>query len=473
MGRIFYIFWLDDDRWVVVGHDKETVYARMLLKDGTTKDLYTTDKQILGADYDEERRQLVISVGREDAKLAIIDVTGNTDIRWVPESGIPPFYPPSVWPDSGYLAYSVDKKGHQELVVRSIETMAEIARATIPGFGSVQWFDASHLFGVIVRDGRLAPHVFDLKTREWSGPLAEVSALFSTITQDGPVWVANSFFQPPFLQALRHGKLETLIPPSRVSTDARFESHYYPSFDGRPVQGWLLRNPDPKAPLIIYLHGGPTALTGDFWWPEIPALVMAGYHVFAPNFRGSDGFGAEFRDLNIGDIGGGDLKDVAYGAEYAANLLNAGQKPAIVGGSYGAYLALLALTIFPDKWVGGVAIAAPTDCSEIYSLADSHYRFFYTHFLGGTPQEKPELYRERSPITHLAQLKTRVLLLHGENDSLTPLEPVKKFYQKAREMELPVDLVVTKDEGHGSLQDMNAIRDTVLTLEHLQKLFPR
>jgi len=133
----------------VVGHDKETVYAKSLLRDGTMKDLYTTNEQILGAAYDGQRNLLTFSVGREAAKLVIIDIAHPNHSQWVPEAGIPPFYPPSVHSEIGLLAYSIDKRTHQKL--------------------------------------------------EWSSPLADVSALFSTVTKDGPVWVANSLFQPPFL----------------------------------------------------------------------------------------------------------------------------------------------------------------------------------------------------------------------------------------------------------------------------------
>lgn len=472
MGRLFYIFWETDASWLVVGHDQKTVYARRLDSSGTTEDLYVTEKQILGAAYDDQRKLLVLAVGRgKEAQIAILDPSNPSRVRWAPDKGLPPFFPPSVYPPQGYLAYTRDLGEKQEVVVRSIESLDEIFRAALPGFGWAEWIDAKHLFGVILKDGRLSPRVLDVKSLEWSLPLTGASAAFFTVTQDGPVWVSNSFFQPPYLQAWRNGKLITLTPPTRVLEGASAESRYYESFDKRHVQGWLLRNPNPKAPLVVYCHGGPTATQGDWWWPEIPALVLAGYHVFAPNFRGSDGFGSEFRDLNIGDLGGGDLQDVLYGMRYVSRVLGLEEeKPCIVGGSYGAYLTLEALTTMPDLWRGGVAIAATTDWTEDYGIVDSHYREFCRHFFGGTPSEKPELYRDRSPITHLEGLRSPVLILQGENDRMTPLGPVKRFYEEARRRGLPVELVVTKDEGHNSLRDMNAIRDTVLMLEQLGKL---
>ncbi len=312
--------------------------------------------------------------------------------------------------------------------------------------------------------------IVDIRSGEWSPPLADVSALFSTVTKDGPVWVANSFFQPPFLQALRNGVVVNLTAPRSVAQNIRVENHHYPTFDGRRVQGWLLRNPNPEAPLVMYLHGGPTATQGDWWFPEIPALAIAGFHVFAPNFRGSDGFGMEFRDLNIGDLGGGDLQDVRYGARCAMEAIKTDHRPALFGGSYGGYLTLQGLVTQPDEWAGGVAIAPTTDWKEDYNLSDSHYRKFCVHFFGGTPAEKSDLYDDRSPITHLKGLTKPLLILHGENDTITPLEPVKKFSAEAEKLGLTVQLAITRDEGHGSLHNLNAIRDIALTLEHLRTI---
>lgn len=471
MGRILYTFWAREDSWVVVGHDKKTVYARLLFQDGATQDLFTTDEQILGAAYDDQRNLLAFTVGRESAKLAVLDISSPQHLQWVPEEGIPPFYPPSTYPEKGLLAYTVDKETHQELVIRSIETLEEIGREKIPGFGFVDWVDENNLFGVITEDGRLSPRMVDVRSGEWSPPLAKLSALLSTVTSKGPVWVANSLTRPPFLQALRSGEVVDLTPPIDVARDIHVENHHYQSFDGRRVQGWLLRNPDPKAPLVMYLHGGPTYLQGDWWYPEIPALALGGYHVFAPNFRGSEGFGKEFRDLNIGDLGGGDLRDVGYGAEYAMKIVESNGRPALFGGSYGGYLTLEGLTVQPEVWAGGVAIAPDTDWAETYNLTDAHYRKFCVHFFGGNPKEKLALYEERSPITHLKNLAKPALILHGDNDNITPLQPVKKFSMEARRMGLPVELVITPDEGHGSMHNANAIRDTVLALEHLRSIF--
>ena len=475
MGRVRNVFWADNDRWIVVGNDKNTVYARTVLGDGSIENLYNTQDQISGAAYDRVRGFLVVSVGRgRGAKIGIIDVFRGKSERWITESEIPPFSDPSVFPDKGYVAYPrVSSRGTQEFVVRSIDGLEELYCYSAPGdvvFN--EWLDENHLVGITRKNSLVKPRVLDIREGIWSEPLTDVSVDSLAVTQEGPIWVGTSFSVPPFIQGLREGKLVTVVPPASDRKYPTPESHSYPSFDGRKIQGWLIRNPlGGVAPLVVYCHGGPTTMAGNWWSPEIQALVSAGYHVFAPNFRGSESFGSEFRDLNIGDVGGGDLQDVLYGAKYVMKMLGLSRTPALVGGSYGGYLVLQGLTTQSDQWAGGVAVAPLTDWIDAYETGDAHYRYFCVHFLGGTPEEKKTLYAERSPKTHVGRLKRPALILAGENDSISQLEPILKFCEEAKKHGASVKLVVTKGEGHGSISHQNAIRDTVNMLEHLGSLY--
>ncbi len=474
LGQVLYTFWATDDQWIVVGHDMKTIYVRLLEANGAVHDLYTTDQQITGASYDHQRGLVAFSVGRgRDARLAVLPISNPADVQWAPDQGMPPYNPPAVHSEKGLMAYTVDaQNGSQETAIVSFPALEPLKHVPIPGTGYMDWLDENHLFGIILKEGRLAPLTLDLPSEKWSEPLANISGLFSAITSEGPVWVANSISQPPFLQALRNGEVVNITRPTQEAS-FHAESEWYTSFDGRKIHGWLVKSPVPDAKLVLYLHGGPTALQGDWWYPELSALVLGGFHVFAPNFRGSDGYGVEFRDLNIGDLGGGDLEDVQYAAKHAQQVLGLKSKPAAVGGSYGGYLTIMALMVYPNDWAGGVAIAPPTDFVEQYYSDDAHYRTWGTHFFGGTPEEKKELYRDRSPIAHLDKLRAGLLIIAGENDSIVSLKQVKRFAEEAKKMHRPVELVVAKDEGHGSLQSANAIRDNILMVEHLKKIYSR
>jgi pimeloyl-ACP methyl ester carboxylesterase len=479
IGRINKLFWVTDDTWIVVGCDKQEYYIRLLHRDGSTEPLFLTDEQILTAAYDEKRNRVIAAVGRgPGTRIAVIDA--HRTVTWVSESDTSEDTHPFICSEPEYLAYTTDVSGSTEIVVRTLSTLQEITRVEVPGSigflpgeGNIFWVDSKTIFAAVAKDAQLSPQLLDVTTGKWSHPLADISVLASTCTKEGPLWIGSSFSQPLSVQTLRNQKVVTVIQPDYTGTYVQSESHWYTSFDGQKIQGWLLRNPDPEAPLLVFCHGGPNFATLNMWAQGVLELVLAGYHVFAPNFRGSTTFGAEFKNLNIGDIGGGDLQDVLYGARYAMKVLGITRKPGIVGGSYGGYLTMQALTTQPDEWAGGVALVPWVDLIETHELGDAHYKALDTYLLGGTPEEKPELYRDRSPSTHLEKLKSPVLMIAGENDSRCPLPPIKNLYEKAQQLNLPVELEVIKQEGHGAVQISNLILFIILQLEFLKTLFPR
>jgi dipeptidyl aminopeptidase/acylaminoacyl peptidase len=341
----------------------------------------------------------------------------------------------------------------------------------IPGIGNITWIDDNTVFVGVARKAHLSPWLLTLSDGRWTGPLNDRSVIFTTSTSDGPVWVGSSFSSPPCIYALRDGTVVTLVEQDHSDEYYAGESHWYTSFDGRKIQGWLLRNETPEAPLVVFCRGGSDAAVLSMWGTGIQEIVKAGYHVFAPNIRGSTTFGAEFENLKCGDVGGGDLQDVLYGARYAAHLLGTKRKPALVGGSYGGYLVLQALTVVPDEWAGGVAIVPIVDFVELYEQADPSYKTFIAHQFDGTLEEKPELYKDRSPITHIETLKSPVLVIAGENSQWCPPGIARKLCEKAQNMNLPVFLEVLEGENHGPSRVSHAIKTAVLELEFLEALF--
>jgi dipeptidyl aminopeptidase/acylaminoacyl peptidase len=481
IGRLSKLFWYSDTEWIVIGCDKQEYYIKVISQD-YQHSLYSTHEQILTADYDDTRQVLVAAVGRgAGTKLALINV--NTDnktdnnIVWISESDTSEDTFPCIYSDTGHLAYTTDVSGHTEIVVRSIEDLDEVCRVNVPGdigflpgTATLVWVNENTMLCGVAKHAEISPRVVTIPGGEWSDPVLDGSVLGAAATKSGILLHGSSLSQPHCIQRLHNNTVVTIIKPDHENFIPG-ESHWYTSFDGRKIQGWLLRSSDPEAPLIMYCHGGPNFATLNMWRPDVQALVQGGYHVFAPNFRGSTTFGSEFRDLNIKDLGGGDLKDVMYGATYAAEILGITEKPAITGGSYGGYLTLMALTLHPDEWQGGVSLIPLVDIVKTYELADAHYKALYEHLLGGTPEERPELYREQSPITHLENLIHSVLIIAGENDPRCPLQPIHTFYEKAQQLNVPVDLEVIPKEGHGAAVVSNMMKMNVLQLEFLKTLF--
>ena len=218
----------------------------------------------------------------------------------------------------------------------------------------------------------------------------------------------------------------------------------YKSYDDLEIPCIIFESNIPKpGPTIIFVHGGPWSYVGDYWRAIISALVASGFHVVAPNFRGSTGYGEEFRLLDIGDPGGGDLMDVIYARKYAVEN-GLASKVAIMGYSYGGYMTFLATVKEPSLWDCGVAGVGITDWEESYKLSDAVFRQFINILFAG----KMKMLKERSPITYISNLKTPLCIIHPQNDTRTPLKPVLEFCRKLLDMGKKFELHVLPDIGH-------------------------
>jgi dipeptidyl aminopeptidase/acylaminoacyl peptidase len=200
------------------------------------------------------------------------------------------------------------------------------------------------------------------------------------------------------------------------------------------------------------------------------SISQSGFAVMAPNFRGSTGYGAEFRNKDLSDPGGGDLDDVVSGAKWLAKQSEVdGSKIAIMGGSYGGFMTLIALTRKPEVFAAGVALVPVVDWLEMYGLSDAIFRAFMDELFEGSPEKKRELYRDKSPITHISKIKAPVLIIAGRNDSRCPIQPIEKFVKKLKEMKHPHQFRVQEKEGHGFIRVEDSIKEATTAIEYLRK----
>src|SRR5262249_11957579 len=148
------------------------------------------------------------------------------------------------------------------------------------------------------------------------------------------------------------------------------------------------------------------------------------------------GFGRKHSESILGDPMNLELEDFANARKY---LVEKGLAPLgkifITGWSYGGYSTLSCLTRQPDDWAGGVAGAPIADMAANYEDARAPLRGWVITNFGGTPSEKPELFRERSPITYADRLKAPLLILEGKNDRRTPARQVQLFAKRLTELE--------------------------------------
>ncbi|MSQ94697.1 MAG: S9 family peptidase [Gemmataceae bacterium] len=222
--------------------------------------------------------------------------------------------------------------------------------------------------------------------------------------------------------------------------------------EGLEIDGVLtLPPPDVAKPpykLIVYPHGGPH---GQVYWGlfdfTVQLFAAHGYAVFQPNFRGSTGYGKKFLDADRFDLGGGDMRDILTGIDKLVKDGTVDPKRQFVYGiSYGGFMAswLVGQT---HQFRAAVAQNAVTDMNMMYGLSD--LQSWTTWELGGTPWEQPERYRKMSPLTYADKVKTPTLILHARDDRRCPLPMGKAFHQALLANEVPTQMVIYPNEGHG------------------------
>ena len=206
---------------------------------------------------------------------------------------------------------------------------------------------------------------------------------------------------------------------------------HYLGPDGQQVPGWLFvpKNLDrtKKHPAIIWIHGDGVNQNYDGWHVQRnyavyysfhQYLLQQGYVVFAPDYRGSIGYGRNWRNGVYMDVGGKDAKDAWMSANYLKTLPYVdSDRIGVWGLSYGGFFTLIAMTDQPKLFRAGVDVAGVVDYVMYYS---DPYHGDWTASRIGTPQQNPQVYANASPISHIDRLERPLLVLHGTSDVNVP-----------------------------------------------------
>src|SRR5215467_1913718 len=237
---------------------------------------------------------------------------------------------------------------------------------------------------------------------------------------------------------------------------------HYPSRDGKWTISAFLYVPfnmqrNGQNAAIVYIHGGPTSQTMNSFNRFVQFAVNQGYMVLAPNYRGSTGYGKEFQQANLFDMGGGDLQDVLAGVDWIKQTGHLDPtKIAVMGGSYGGYLAMMAVTKAPEMWAAGVPIVPFVNWfTEIENedpvLAQSDRATM------GDPEKNPDFFRDRSPFFFVDRIKAALFLLAGGHDRRCPKEETVQVVDAVKKNGGTVDYKIYEDEGHGFARMENQI----------------
>jgi dipeptidyl aminopeptidase/acylaminoacyl peptidase len=221
--------------------------------------------------------------------------------------------------------------------------------------------------------------------------------------------------------------------PAGVDRAAFVEPEFvrYPGPDGQPVPGWLFVPKDldrtKKHPAIVWIHGDGTNQSYDGWHVQRnyavyysfhQYLLQHGYVVFAPDYRGSIGYGRAWRQGVYMDVGGNDAKDAWMAANYLKQLPYVdGDRLGVWGLSYGGFFTLIAATDQPTLYRAAVDVAGVADYAMYY---EDPYHGGWTVSRIGTPEQNPKVFAQASPLSHVDRLARPLLVLHGTSDVNVP-----------------------------------------------------
>ena len=220
------------------------------------------------------------------------------------------------------------------------------------------------------------------------------------------------------------------------------------SADGLMLDAWHVAHPGTPlpAPTILFLHGGPYLSTGHAFRFDFHLLAARGFGVVFANFRGSAGYGRDFTARIMGDWGGNGLPDHLATIDTAiARGLADPDRLGVWGASHGGFATCWTVT-HCDRFRAAVAEAAITSFETIYYLSDA--TGWVVRELGGRPDEIPDIYRARSPLSHAQRCRTPTLMLHGEADLRCPPSEAEQFYRALCDADCPAELFLIAGMNH-------------------------
>ncbi|MCY1031030.1 S9 family peptidase [Corallococcus sp. BB11-1] len=250
----------------------------------------------------------------------------------------------------------------------------------------------------------------------------------------------------------------------------------FKSFDGLEIPNLLFKphqaTAGKKAPALVWVHGGPGSQTRKGYVNFIQYLVNRGYVVLGINNRGSTGYGKAFHKADDQKHGKEPLLDVVEARKYLASLPYVdGSRVGIIGGSYGGYMVLAALTFHPDSFEAGVdAFGISNWLRTLKGMPPEWGAFRQAMFQEvGDPEKQEAMLKEISPLFHAERIKKPLLVIQGANDPRVPQAESDEIVAAVKKNGVPVEYLLLPDEGHGFKKKKNEVLVNERALEFFDR----
>lgn len=316
--------------------------------------------------------------------------------------------------------------GYGRLLVRSLEGGEELSPEGLPN-------------GVLVQP-------------EWSPDGTRIAFTFTAPTHNANIWLwdleEGHCRQVTFVTGGGIPR-ETLVTPEPI----QFES-----FDGRQIPAFLYMPIGvERPPVIVQVHGGPESQYRPSYDTVTQYFLNRGYAVLAPNVRGSTGYGRTYTHLDDVEKRMDSVADLEAAVRWLrqSGRVN-GEQIAVMGGSYGGFMVLAALTTYPDIWAAGVDIVGIANF-ETFLRNTGAYRRHWRIPEYGDPDRDADLFRRISPIHHVDRITAPLMVIHGANDPRVPLSEAEQMVTALEERGRHVRFLRFDDEGHGLVKLKNRL----------------
>ena len=270
---------------------------------------------------------------------------------------------------------------------------------------------------------------------------------------------------------------ETLNPEINPEDLVKAEVVRFKSFDETEIPAIfykpLIASKKNKVPALVYVHGGPGGQTRMGYNATIQCLVNHGYAVLGVNNRGSSGYGKTFFKMDDRNHGDKDLKDCIWGKKWLQSQEYIDpDRIGIMGGSYGGYMTMAAMTFTPEEFKAGVNLFGVTNWIRTLKSVppdwEANRKALYAELGDPYSEDSVRLY-QISPLFHASQVKNPVLVLQGANDVRVLQVESDEIVAAIKKNNVPVEYIIFPDEGHGFRKKENEIKSTEQVLGFLDK----
>lgn len=332
--------------------------------------------------------------------------------------------------DGGRLAYAVNAGGYSRI---SVLHRASGRTVELPAF----------LRGVA---GELS----------WAPDDRRLAFVFTSGTRNPDVWIWDT-------DSGEDGAVRQLTFSSRggLPSSAFVEPELvgFAAHDGLRIPAFWYAPPGVSGPLptVVHVHGGPESQARPGFNPVIAYLVNQGYGVLAANVRGSTGYGKRYRSLDDLELRMDSVADLKSAAGWLAESGRSDRdRIAVMGGSYGGFMTLAALTTYPETWAAGVDIVGIANWVTFMQHTGPWRRKLREAEYGSLEHHR-DLLERISPLHRADQIRAPLLVIHGANDPRVPIGEAEQIVAAVRAREVPCEYLRYEDEGHGLVKLSNRI----------------